>query len=157
MNIEELVEKQLLKRFFTHNDIATAIRNALTEQAETHALELRAYETTVQNLEQRIKDLQLEMLANGEAQRVQEGYVIVPVIATDRMVAVGMTQEHDLDPCDIAILWTAMAAAAPAPAPVILASRCPMCFYQHGHQIGCENNPVDIALLAAAPKKEGSK
>lgn len=45
-------------------------------------------------------------------------------------------------------------AVAYAPAPVILASRCPMCFYQHGHQIGCENNPVDIALLAAAPKKE---
>lgn len=24
--------------------------------------------------------------------------------------------------------------------------RCPLCNYQHGHQIGCENNPVDIAL-----------
>ncbi len=50
MNIEELVKKQLLKRFFTHDDIATAIRAALTEQAETHALELRAYEATVANL-----------------------------------------------------------------------------------------------------------
>ncbi len=43
----------------------SAIRAALTEQAETHALELRAYEATVQNLEQRIRDLQLEMLAYG--------------------------------------------------------------------------------------------
>ena len=24
--------------------------------------------------------------------------------------------------------------------------RCTLCNYQHGHQIGCENNPVDIAL-----------
>lgn len=32
--------------------------------------------------------------------------------------------------------------------------RCPLCEYQHGHKIGCENNPVDIAMLAAAPKKE---
>lgn len=24
--------------------------------------------------------------------------------------------------------------------------RCPLCNYQHGHQIGCKNNPVDIAL-----------
>jgi hypothetical protein len=23
---------------------------------------------------------------------------------------------------------------------------CPLCGYQHGHAIGCENNPVDIAL-----------
>ena len=37
----------------------------------------------------------------------------------------------------------------------IFASRCPMCSYQHGHQIGCENNPIDIALRAAAP--EGKK
>ena len=41
----------------------------------------------------------------------------------------------------------------------IFASRCPMCSYQHGHQIGCENNPIDIALRAsaAAPKKEVKK
>ena len=37
-----------------------AIRNALTEQAETHAMELRAYETTVQNLEQRIRQMEAE-------------------------------------------------------------------------------------------------
>lgn len=26
--------------------------------------------------------------------------------------------------------------------------RCPLCRYQHGHAIGCANNPVDIALAA---------
>ena len=26
------------------------------------------------------------------------------------------------------------------------AQRCPLCNYQHGHAIGCKNNPVDIAL-----------
>ena len=28
--------------------------------------------------------------------------------------------------------------------------RCNLCNYQHGHQIGCGNNPVDIALRQAA-------
>ena len=28
-------------------------------------------------------------------------------------------------------------------------ARCPKCEYQHGHAIGCENNPVDIALKAS--------
>lgn len=35
-------------------------------------------------------------------------------------------------------------------------SRCPLCSYQHGHAIGCENNPVDIALKARASKRGGS-
>lgn len=35
-------------------------------------------------------------------------------------------------------------------------SRCPLCSYQHGHAIGCENNPVDIALKARASKRSGS-
>lgn len=65
MDIEELVKKQLLKRFFTPDDMATAIRAALTEQAETHAMELRAYETTVQNLEQRIRELEVQSASVG--------------------------------------------------------------------------------------------
>ena len=53
--------------------------------------------------------------------------------------------------------WVAWQAARKVPeaSSAIFASRCPMCFYQHGHQIGCENNPIDIALRAAAP--EGKK
>ncbi len=27
-----------------------------------------------------------------------------------------------------------------------LTKRCELCRYDHGHSIGCENNPVDIAL-----------
>ena len=30
-------------------------------------------------------------------------------------------------------------------------TRCSLCGYQHGHCIGCENNPMDIALAAPAP------
>ena len=50
--------------------------------------------------------------------------------------------------------WQA-ARTVPEASSAIFASRCPMCSYQHGHQIGCENNPIDIALRAAAqePKK----
>lgn len=40
----------------------------------------------------------------------------------------------------------ALSAAQPA--------RCPLCNYQHGHQIGCENNPVDIALKAKGIKDQ---
>lgn len=39
-----------------------------------------------------------------------------------------------------------LASAPPAPQD----KRCKVCNYQHGHQIGCENNPVDIALKAQA-------
>ena len=45
--------------------------------------------------------------------------------------------------------WQA-ARTVPDASSEIFASRCPMCSYQHGHQIGCENNPIDIALRAAA-------
>jgi hypothetical protein len=40
-----------------------------------------------------------------------------------------------------------------------LERRCPLCNYQHGHAIGCKNNPVDIALSedAARAALEGTK
>lgn len=31
--------------------------------------------------------------------------------------------------------------------------RCELCNYQHGHAIGCANNPVDVALKAASQKE----
>ncbi len=46
--------------------------------------------------------------------------------------------------CDVA---AAIRAAAKTP------ERCPLCRYQHGHAIGCANNPVDIGLRAAAKKE----
>lgn len=65
MNIEELAKKYVaIHGFIDGLTSADAMRAALTEQAEAHALELRAYEATVQNLEQRIREL--------EAQRVPD-------------------------------------------------------------------------------------
>ena len=78
MSIEELVNRAYTTWVHDRGTSWTDhMRAALTEQAETHALELRAYEATVANFEQRIKDLQLEMLANGEAQSVPEGWIAV--------------------------------------------------------------------------------
>jgi hypothetical protein len=34
-------------------------------------------------------------------------------------------------------------------------ARCPLCKYQHGHAIGCDNNPVDIALKASIGARAG--
>lgn len=31
--------------------------------------------------------------------------------------------------------------------------QCPLCNYDHGHMIGCNNNPVDIALKNHEPNK----
>lgn len=55
MNIEELVKKHLDRNGWR---TAKALRAALTEQACLHHIELRAYEATVQNLEQRIRELE---------------------------------------------------------------------------------------------------
>ena len=52
---------------------------------------------------------------------------------------------------DACMAWQA-ARTVPEASSSIFASRCPMCSYQHGHQIGCENNPIDIALRAATPE-----
>jgi hypothetical protein len=42
------------------------------------------------------------------------------------------------------LYWEPLYTTPPAqPAPV---QRCALCNYQHGHAIGCKNNPVDIAL-----------
>lgn len=90
---------------FVNETVSEFIARRFAEQAEMHAIELRAYEATVQNLEQRIREL--------ESQRVPEGWKLVPEIATDRMVSVGMDEDHRLDACDAAILWTVMLAAAP--------------------------------------------
>lgn len=50
MNIEELVEKYYALWARQDMTMTQAMAAALTEQAETHALELRAYEATVANL-----------------------------------------------------------------------------------------------------------
>lgn len=35
-------------------------------------------------------------------------------------------------------------------------ARCPLCGYQHGHAIGCKNNPVDKAIAAMAKSTGGA-
>lgn len=64
-NIEALVKKH--SRAFSGD--VRGLRNALTEQAETHAIELRKYEAIVANLNERIRQL--------EAERVPAGYLAV--------------------------------------------------------------------------------
>lgn len=62
MNIEELVNSAYTTWAHGKGTSWTGhMRAALTEQAETHAIELRAYEATVQNLEQRIRELEHEL------------------------------------------------------------------------------------------------
>jgi len=123
---------------------AHSIPAALTEQAAEHdrkqALLLEAHCERVSSLQERIRQLEALMVPGG--------------FPSDVMTAAGLVYHGKRDKAlaeRLRIGAQSMLAAYSAPAPVILASRCPMCFYQHGHQIGCENNPVDIALRASAP------
>lgn len=54
------------------------IRNALTEQAETHAIELKAYDHMNQHLVREVEILS-ERIRQLEAERVPEGLALVPV------------------------------------------------------------------------------
>ncbi len=83
-------------------------------QAETHALELRAYEATVQNLEQRIREL--------ESQRVPEGWKLVPIEATQEMLKESGLYDDDTIEVNSAAsmagqIYRAMLAAAPKKEP----------------------------------------
>lgn len=84
--------------------IRDAIREAIAEQAATHARELSAYEATVENLEQRIREL--------EAQRVPEDWQLVPKEPTDEMIDHGC-DEADAYRVDIVRAYQAMLAVSP--------------------------------------------
>lgn len=113
---------------------------------ENHARELRAYEATVANLEQRIRELEVELsptiacddcgsetpdpwhssknnnrhhhrcdachTAALEAQKVPEGFVMVPAEPTDEMISSGCdaANAYRVDMCRA---WTAMLLASP--------------------------------------------
>ena len=94
MSIEELVKKYLDRNGWR---TAKALRAALTEQACLHHIELRAYEATVENLEQRIREL--------EAQRV-------PKEPTDEMIDHGC-DEADAYRVDVFRAYQAMLAVSP--------------------------------------------
>lgn len=89
MSIEELVNRAYTSwTLDAGTKWSDHMRAALTEQAETHAIELRAYEATVENLNQRIRDLQLELLANGEARRVPLGILEATINLVEGLPAI---------------------------------------------------------------------
>lgn len=68
MDIEAIVKKHLDANWYGedstgYDDVAEAMRDALTELSAAHAIEMRAYEATVQNQAERIR--QLEAALNG--------------------------------------------------------------------------------------------
>ena len=74
MNIEELVKKHLDANWYGedstgYDDVAEAIRAALTELSAAHAIELRAYEATVANQAERIRQLERSL---KECEQVRE-------------------------------------------------------------------------------------
>ncbi|HEX5791547.1 MAG TPA: hypothetical protein VFY13_10345 [Luteolibacter sp.] len=119
MDIEAIVKKHLKRdgwSFSRDGECAEAIRAALTEaescmamehnlkmlQVEAaHAIELRAYEATVENLAERIRQLEVE--------RAPEGWKLVPVDPTDKMIGAGI-EAYD-GKCETS--YRAMLAAVP--------------------------------------------
>ena len=100
MSIDELVKKHA-GSLWLHE---WTIRAALTEQAKTHAIELRAYEATVQNLEQRIREL--------EAQRIPKRWKMVTLEPTDEMISSGCDAANAFR-VDMCRAWDAMLMASP--------------------------------------------
>lgn len=107
---------------------------------------------------------QLERANKLEAERVPDGYVLVQQFIHPLECAIGDNGDKVVqllanapdagrfdNPQDFYQFWWQKLLLAAAP------RHCHLCNYRHGHKIGCVNNPVDIALRAAAPqpKKEG--
>ncbi len=132
MSIEELVNRAYTTWAHEKGTSWTDhMHAALTEQFETHAIELRAYEATVQNLEQRIKDLQLELLANGEAQSVLDELRANLIVGCDEITGLCRYLRHGgCDSSDLSGLEEGLS---------------------HAIDVASEM----ISMLAAAPKKEG--
>jgi hypothetical protein len=102
MSIEELINRAYTT--WAH-DKGTGwtdhMRDALTEQAETHALELRAYEATVQNLTSRIgASAELDVNDRSVNALRDDGYAVVvfnpdelegadPMDVCDRLIELG--------------------------------------------------------------------
>lgn len=78
MDIEAIVEKHVEQWDESREQPSSLVRAALNELSETHAIEMRAYEATVQNLEAKVREL--------EAERVPDGWKPVPIEPTDAMV-----------------------------------------------------------------------
>ena len=138
LGIDGRSAQNILRTALTEADAAMAMEHNLKmlQVEAAHTIELRAYEVAVEKLAERIKQL--------EAERVPGGFL------SDVITAAGLVRHGKRDKGlseRLSIAAMSMLAAAPL--------RCHLCDYQHGHKIGCLNNPVDIALRAAAPAKEG--
>lgn len=125
MDVEELVQKYICRNgwSFAHDgECAEAIRAALTEAEScmamehnlkmlqvdaAHAIEMRAYEATVANLEARVRELEAE-------RGVPEGWQPVPAEPTDEMIDHGC-DAADAFRVDIVRAYQAMLSAAPQP------------------------------------------
>lgn len=91
------------------------------------------------------------LLRNERAERAEEINALAVAIGLERVLEAGSilaaVERLAADAQSVPDGWK------------LVPSRCPLCKYQHGHGIGCDNNPVDIALLAAAAPapKEGER
>ena len=79
MDIEAIVKKYGCGQF----GIEEVVRAALTELSEAHAIELRAYEATVENLNERIRQMEAEQVPDmfWSAENPEEGGLFASEIA----------------------------------------------------------------------------
>ena len=105
-NIEALVAKHFNPYAIYGTEHLDHMRNALTEQAGTHAIELRAYEATVANLERRILQLEAE----------REGMALVPRELLDKFPELN-TSNYGPDDVDELNAWGIELVLAAAPLP----------------------------------------
>ena len=138
MNIEELVNRAYTRWPLEKNTSWTDhMRAALTEQAEAHALELRAYEATVQNLEQRIRELESELSESREQaeRRLDTIDKLQPLARRVLWMAFVWNDHNFTHPLDYAREEAKKAGL-------------------NSHE-DAQKFLSDVAMLAAAPKKEG--
>lgn len=98
--------------------------------------------------------IQKQAYEDGLKDAVPDGYVLVKIQPTEAMLYPGPLPKNEAEKfaADMAAgyrkeIWASMLTASQKP-------RCDLCGYQHGHAIGCANNPVDITLKAASQEKQ---
>lgn len=105
----------------------------------------------IEDVRQYIVSLQLKLMHEQTAQAKPYTY-LWEADGTCEAVKGEIQISSNTGPCYGWKVTPLFLAAGAAPKP-----RCELCNYQHGHSIGCDNNPVDIALklaAQAAPKEQ---
>lgn len=105
------------------------------------AIERRHNERATNHLQDQ-RDALAAQLAAAQGQPVQVNAMLVE--ALERIA--DPRNKHFAGDAQVVANAALTAAKQAQPEPV----RCQLCNYQHGHKIGCENNPVDIALKQQA-------